>query len=443
MSIVEKYRIEPEWQHLARPLLREPTEGGSDENGWARTLHALAREQFRAARMPDRKTEDWKYTPLRPLTTLELNQPPAWEGDVHEFDAYRVMIDATHVVFINGHFIPGLSDAMPDEIWAGPLHDLQFGLGQSRMFQDYTALLASVQMTPFEALVTAIPENGICIAIPSNVQVARPLHLVYIQSDDQVENPYVHPFTLFLVGKHARVSVVESYYGGNTEGTSVTNTVNHITLDKGSQVRHYRMQAENRDSYHISATRVFQEQDTEYTQFAVETGGKLMRNNIEVTHLGTNVTTNLYGIFKGVGKQHLDTQSFIDHAHPHCNSNELYKGVLDDYARGVFNGKILVRPDAQKTNAYQQNSTLVLSPDAVMDSKPQLEIFADDVRCSHGATIGQLDEDAVFYLRSRGLTKEAATAMLQHAFIGEVLDLCKDEPIKTYLEQHLSAKRYV
>ena len=164
-----------------------------------------------------------------------------------------------------------------------------------------------------------------------------------------------------------------------------------------------------------------------------------MRNNIEVMHLDTNIMTNLYGVFMGNDRQHLDTQTFIDHAHPNCNSNELYKGVLEDYSRGVFNGKIIVHRDAQKTNAYQQNSTLLLSKDATMDSKPQLEIFADDVRCSHGATIGQLDEDALFYLRSRGLTRTEASALLQQAFIGEVLDKCPNEDVRAFLEQYTTS----
>jgi Fe-S cluster assembly protein SufD len=176
---------------------------------------------------------------------------------------------------------------------------------------------------------------------------------------------------------------------------------------------------------------------------AVELGSKLARNNVEVIHQGSNVMSNLFGVFAGNGKQNLDTQSFIDHAVPHCESHELYKGILDDSARGVFNGKILVREDAQKTNAFQQNNTLVLSRHAIMDSKPQLEIFADDVKCSHGATIGQLDESSVFYLRSRGLTRQEASTLLQRAFIGEVLDKCENESVKEYLWKHVTNKTHV
>jgi Fe-S cluster assembly protein SufD len=303
--------------------------------------------------------------------------------------------------------------------------------------------LEKSHMTPFEALVTSSTPNGLVIKIAAKANLDKPVHVVHIM-DKAGPNPVSsYPYKLILVGTQAETTLIESFIGHDAEQISLTNAVNHIKVARGAHFRHYRLQHENLQSFHVNATRVFQEADSTYTSLAVELGGKLARNNVEVIHQGSNVMSNLFGVFAGNGKQHLDTQSFIDHAVPHCESHELYKGILDDSARGVFNGKILVREDAQKTNAFQQNNTLVLSRHAIMDSKPQLEIFADDVKCSHGATIGQLDESSVFYLRSRGLTRQEASTLLQRAFIGEVLDKCENESVKEYLWKHVTNKTHV
>jgi Fe-S cluster assembly protein SufD len=204
-------------------------------------------------------------------------------------------------------------------------------------------------------------------------------------------------------------------------------------LDGNAVVDHIKLQEENTESYHIANTQIHQEQRSSYTSVNIDLGGALVRNNLNVRLNAENCEALLYGFFMGNGTQHLDNHTFIDHAKPHCFSNELYKGILDDKARGVFNGKIMVRPDAQKTNALQSNKTLLLTNDAAIYAKPQLEIFADDVKCTHGATIGQLDDEALFYLRARGIGEDVAAAMLRYAFAIDVFEKIKIEPLREVL----------
>ena len=211
-------------------------------------------------------------------------------------------------------------------------------------------------------------------------------------------------------------------------------------MKANANVKHYKLQNESSNGNQINNTIVSQDRDSVYSSYVADLGGKIVRNNLS-SHLqdsGTN--TNMYGVYLGKGKQHIDNQSFLDHAFPHCESNQLYKGILDDQSRGVFNGKVTVQPDAQKTNAYQQNSSLVISETAVMDTKPQLEIFADDVRCSHGATIGQLDEDSIYYLRTRGMNRDQAKATLQFAFLAEVLSHFPLESVRVKIAEMIEEK---
>ncbi len=441
MTIADTYQVNTDWGSLTTPLLRSLEK----QNGVAGTLvdhlHQLALAQFQNAQVPGRKNEDWKYTPLRELLNTKFSesaQPheinPAIKASFKELDAVRIVI-------VNGHLMPQFSDSMPDGIWFGMLQD---ALNEKKAMRHLEYILGQLQltiMTPFEALTTGMTSPGMCLSIESDVQFSRPIHFLHINDNASEIPTYAYPYKIIGMGKNANVQIVESFISLNV-GISFTNSVNHICVESGAHLHHHRLQDENTQSFHINMTRVFQEKDSEYSSVAVEIGSKLMRNNIEVIHKGTGITSNLFGLFMAEDRQHTDTQSFIDHATPHCESHELYKGILDGYARGVFNGKIIVRPDAQKTNAFQQNNTLILSHDAIMDSKPQLEIFADDVKCSHGATIGQLDEEALFYLRSRGLSRIQASTLLQHAFVGEVLNKCEHEEIRNYLSQKVEAKHH-
>ena len=238
-------------------------------------------------------------------------------------------------------------------------------------------------------------------------------------------------------GSGSQAEIIEWHTGPSVSQGSHINISHKVLVEENANLAIYRLQTAAPDASLIANTVIYQQQNSVAGVYSAELGARLMRNNLSVIHEGTNITSNLYGVFIATDGQHTDTQSFIDHALPHCQSNELYKGVLSGNGRGVFNGKIIVRQDAQKTNAFQQNSTLILSPQAVMDSKPQLEIFADDVKCSHGATIGQLDEDALFYLRTRGLTSQQAGALLQKAFVQDVLDHYPNQDIATMVSAQI------
>jgi len=439
--MTDTYQISPEWGSVSAPLLRKLESQNGNADDALKALHQFAQSQFQQAPLPNRKQEDWKYTPLRELLKTEFATADAPQ-DISDISQIVRRLDATNMVFVNGHYMPQLSDPMPEGIHIAALDEAAQDEEATRLIKLIVAQLETCTMNPFEALTTSLTSPGIVIVAKANTKPDRPLHVIHINDRSEEAAGAVYPYKMYGIGRNAEVHLMESFIAPGS-GVVFTNSVNHIHVDSGAQFSHYRLQEENKQSFHVNSNRIFQEQDSVYTSLAVELGAKLMRNTIEVIHRGSGVLSNLLGLFMATERQHSDTQSFIDHALPYCESHELYKGILDGYARGVFNGKIIVRPDAQKTNAFQQNSTLLLSRDAIMDSKPQLEIFADDVKCSHGATIGQLDEEAVFYLRSRGLSKQQASAMLQRAFVGEVLDRCSHEAIRNYLNQRVESYHHV
>lgn len=442
MTSVDTYPLAPEWGSLIAPLKRKM----ENANGASATpidqLHQFALKQFQTAQFPGRKHEDWKYTPLRDLLNTNFTEIMSSGNIDGKLTPHLRTLEATRIVFVNGQWQRHLSDPLPTGVWFGTIQDATTNKPVTRFINSLIVHLESTVMSPFEALTSSLTNPGYCLIANPQVRPKQPIHFLHFTEGKVGVPTQYHPYKMIAIGRQANVRIVESFISLNGEAVSLINAVNHILVEDNAQLEHYRMQNENHESFHINMTRVFQEKDSTYTSIAVELGGKMMRNNLEVIHKGTGIMSNLHGVFMGEGHQHLDTQSFIDHAQPHCASNELYKGVLTDHARGVFNGKIIVRADAQKTNAFQQNSTILLSPDAVMDSKPQLEIFADDVKCSHGATIGQLDESALFYLRSRGLNKAEASILLQQAFIGEVLEKSNDDSIKAYLQQKIETRHH-
>ena len=442
MTITDTYRIHEDWGSLTNPLRRSLEKQNGVTGTLVDTLHKLAFTQFQNTQLPGKKNEDWKYTSMRELLNTQFSEPVFPGNGYIDLRSGITELDAACIVFVNGHLLLQLSDELPAGVKLITIQEAMKEKSTLRLLEHMIARLGSSMMTPFEALTTSMTTPGVCLSIESDLQLSRPLHFLHFTDSDSASPIYTYPYKLIGIGRNTSVDIVESFVSLNNETVSFTNSVNHIMVESGAHLRHHRLQDENAQSFHINMTRVYQEKDSAYSSIAVELGSKLMRNNIEVLHCGTGITSNLNGLFMAEDRQHTDTQTFIDHAQPRCESHELYKGILDGYARGVFNGKIIVRPDAQKTNAFQQNNTLVLSRNAIMDSKPQLEIFADDVKCSHGATIGQLDENAVFYLRSRGLTESQASALLQRAFVGEVLDKCAHEAIRNYLNQKVEARHH-
>ncbi len=239
--------------------------------------------------------------------------------------------------------------------------------------------------------------------------------------------------------RDAKIKIVEDYYSLGDKH-SFTNSVTEIYCAPNSSLERYKIQNDGEKAYHIGTTQVMQEKDSRFSDTTISWGGAITRNNLNSVFNGPNTECHFYGLYLLSGKQHVDNHTLADHAMPHCYSNELYKGIIDDKATGVFNGKIMVREDAQKTNAYQSNGNILLSEDATIYSKPQLEIFADDVKCSHGATTGQLNKEEMFYLQSRGIGKEEARILLLNAFAGDVIYTIKIEPLREMLLHKLAAK---
>ncbi|MCB0635021.1 MAG: Fe-S cluster assembly protein SufD, partial [Lewinella sp.] len=344
------------------------------------------------------------------------------------------------VVFINGRLNRELSqlDELPAEVSLRPLAEALEDSGLSTWIELQSAQPGGTARNAFLPLNRAFAEDGLVLTVGRNYRLERPIHLIYLSAPGEaahIANPQ-----LFVWAKTgSEVTFIESYHALQA-GTYFNNTASWIDLEANARVSHYKLQREGQDAFQVNNTLVRQDRDSCYNSYAVDLGGRLVRNNVSVELRDSNTETHLYGTYLGAGSQHIDNQTFIDHAVPHCESNELYKGILKDKARGVFNGKVLVRQDAQKTNAFQQNSSLVLSPWAVMDAKPQLEIFADDVRCSHGATIGHLDETSVFYLRSRGIPEDQARNLLQQAFLGEVIENMGLDEVREHVSQLIAAK---
>ncbi len=416
-------------------ILEEGLNGRRDQ-----PLHGFrlaAMEKFKTLDFPTRRDEEWKYTSVNRILQLPLQEGKGFPVS-EELVRAHLLQDVYPVVLLNGRLEKKWSvlSGLPEGLTILPVEDAIQDSRYADMIGQAIRNALEKASHPFIPLNLAFAANGIFIHVAANAVIEKPVQFLFVNGGD--EPAFVNPQLLVHAERNSQVSVVESYEGGENPG--FTNTVNRFYLGKNARVFHYKWQNEGAESFQINQTEVRQEQDSVYSSFALDLGGRLVRNNLEAIHLGQGVHTDFYGVYLAGGEQHIDNHTFLDHALPNCTSNELYKGIITDKANGVFNGKVIVRPDAQKTNAFQKNSTLVLSPTAGMDSKPQLEIFADDVRCSHGATIGQLDESSVFYLRSRGLNLAEARALLQHAFLMEALENIPLETVKTRMENLIIQK---
>ena len=402
-------------------------------------LHKAAIKRLKSLDFPNRKLEDWKYTSVANLLQhqyLETVQPyPLSKNDLNKFDFHG--LDAYKLVYINGVFNKELSslNGLPEGVIITDLNTALSDDNHKDIAHSYYHRWASTEKNFFVVLNAALAKHGTFIYVPENVIVEKPIHFLCLGKTK--EQPIINNHQRIIVAReNSQLTFLESYHTLNGKSNVYfTNVINEIIVGKNAMVDHLKVQDEDENVFFIHNTRAHQEQDSTYTSFAIDTGSELARNDIDASLNENGIQTNLYGIFLVHGNQHIDNHTFVDHASPHCNSNELYKGVIDQRGKGVFNGKIIVREKAQKTNAFQQNNNLVLSKTASMNTKPQLEIFADDVKCSHGATVGQLEDAAVYYLRSRGLSHEESLVMLKQAFLREVTDLIKIEPIRKTIEE--------
>jgi Fe-S cluster assembly protein SufD len=398
-------------------------------------LHQLrkkAMQSFQELGYPTTKHEEWKYTNISPLTgyDFEISEPYV-SGKLKQEDIEKYQFPGLQnrsLVFVNGHFASELSDTsgITEKI---EVISLQKGIDQyPDLVSPHFAKYASMDEQSFISLNTAFLQDGTFINIPNGVRSEKPVHLIYLSVPDS--KPKVNfPRNLVIAGRSSELTFIESF-AALDEGIYFTNTVCEIVLHENSKVERIKIQIESENSFHIDSLQAIQERDSRFIDHNITLGSALTRNDINSEFRGENGFCELYGMYSGNKEQHIDNHTTINHAKPHCESNELYKGILDEKARGVFNGKIFVRPDAQKTNAIQSNNCILLSDQATIDTKPQLEIFADDVKCTHGATIGQLNEDAYFYMRARGIEKSNARRLLIYAFASEVVDKITYDPVR-------------
>lgn len=399
-------------------------------------------ERFTALGFPTTKNEDWHFTSVSPIADHEFTLLAAKGGDVRRAELAPFQFGATDwhtMVFVNGRHAPELSEcgALPRGValqdlasaWATGSHDL-----------DRIGKIASYEAHAFTALNTAFMHDGAVLVIPNDVEVERPIHLIYV-TDATAAKGMTHPRNLIRVGRNAKATVIESYVS-TTDAVYFTNAVTEVAMGEGSTLQHYKMQREGERALHVGTIEAHQARDSHYVSFALSVGASLSRTNIYTTLDGEGAGATLNGLYMLDGDQHCDQQTQIIHAQPNCFSRELYKGVLDDRSHGVFNGKVYVHPIAQKTDGKQTNKTLLLSPTAQIDTKPQLEIFADDVKCTHGATIGQIDQTALFYLQSRGIGNLFARRLLTYAFAADVLETIAVDAIRKDLER-ASLERFV
>ncbi|HEU5250753.1 MAG TPA: Fe-S cluster assembly protein SufD, partial [Thermoanaerobaculia bacterium] len=355
---------------------------------WLVEIRRTAMERLRETGFPTVKDEDWKYTNVAPILKVPFAPPP--EEGPRRIERPR---EGTQLVFVNGRHAPALSSVPRDGVEIGSLRDVL--ATQPELAEPWLAKIAR-QGNAFAAANSASLEDGAFVRIPKGTVAAEPIHLVFL-SEPAFGPTVSHPRNLVIAEPGSQAAVVETWIGTTGE-LYLTNSVTEVSVGDGANLDLYKLERASTAAYHVATTEVRQERDSRFTSHSITLGGALVRNDLNVRLDAEGADCTLNGLFIGSGTQHLDNHTLIDHAKPHGTSRELYKGIMDGRSRGIFHGKIIVRPDAQKTDARQTNKNLLLSKEALVNSTPALEIFADDVKCRHGSTIGQLDAGAMFYL---------------------------------------------
>ncbi len=413
---------------------------------WFDQIREAGVKRYQQVGLPTRHDEEFRFITLSQLGEIEFQ--PAYGATIHRGELASVsQFDdqfAYTIAFINGQFAPEISSVenLPQGLHLVPFD--QASSEESEIIQTYlgkvadlSGKLGSNNDQRFVDLNNAHLGEGAFLYIEDGVEVEHPIHLLWVSKADHGPLAF-YPRNLIVLGNKSRAQVLESYLGFS--GATLGNSVSEIVIGGEAELVHVKLQDENDDAFHISNVSVRQSESSSYTSYNVNFGAHLARNEFNVFLEGESCHTRLDGVSVGLSGQTIANHTRIDHALPNCNSFEVYKTVLGDDAKGVFNGKIFVYQDAQKTDAKQTNQTLLLSKRASIDTKPQLEIFADDVKCTHGATVGQIAEESLFYLRSRGIPYEKAKAILVYAFAAEVLERIPNEELRQKLESKLFAK---
>jgi Fe-S cluster assembly protein SufD len=408
------------------------------EPKWLAELRVQAIDRFEKRGFPTTRDEAWRYTSVAEIARTDY-QPadgarrgPDVTGALQRL-GFGGAFKGSEIVFVNGRYAPDLSSFL--DVRGVELLSLQEGLaGDGARLEPWLGRIAADGDRPFLDLNTALFDDGVAVFVLPGVHVDKPIHLLHLSSGDAPSACY--PRTLVVVGRGSECTLIESY-GGPNDAVYLADAVTEIRLDDGASLDHYTLGRQSLLAHHTAALQVVQGRDARYSNHAVTVGGKLVRNDVVVRLDAPGADTQLLGLFVANGVQHQDSHTLIDHAKPHGTSREVYKGILNGSSRGVFHGSILVRKDAQKTDSYQSNKNLLLSRDALVNSTPQLEILADDVKCKHGSTTGQLDEAALFYLQSRGIARDEARNLLTYAFASDLVSRIKVAPVRISLEAFL------
>jgi Fe-S cluster assembly protein SufD len=403
---------------------------------WLRAARRSAFDQFDALGWPTTRHEDWKYTNVSAIgkRPWHFRAQRTDDSDVrHVIDELELDPAGHRLVFVNGGHVPRLSklNGLPHGVFVGSLTR-----ALREMPQRLEAAIASQAYADgFAALNMAFMTDGFAIVLPPGEVIDQPLQILFLTDEASLA---VQPFNLVLAGARSGCMIVE-HFAGQSEGAYWTNAVTRIVADEQADVQHYRLQQESSKAFHIASVAAVQRRGSCFTSHAFAFGAALSRTGIGTSLNATNAQATLNGLYFVGGRQHVDHHTRIDHAQPHGTSREYYRGVLDGASRGVFNGRVIVHRDAQQTDTHQANHNLLLSRDAEIDTKPQLEIYADDVKCTHGATVGQLDDNQLFYLRARGVEERTARALLTYAFARDIVQRVRIDSLRGRLENLLLA----
>jgi Fe-S cluster assembly protein SufD len=414
----------------------------SDQASWLIALRREGYEQFAKAGFPTTHDEDWRFTNVSALAQARFDLAHD-EASVSEDDlaGFGVSQFACRLVFVNGKFSQKLSrvPAMPAGVLVRSLADSINEAG----VEDHLGKYLNFRRDAFAALNTAFIEDGAYVEIPRSTVIDQPIYLLYVSAPGATPT-MDHPRNLIVVEENSQATIVEDYVslswpapspGPGSQAAAFSNAVTELVVGESSVVSHYMIVRESEQTYNFSTLRIQQARSSNVASHSLLLGGALIRNNVHPVLGGEGAECLINGLFMGNGRQHMDNYMLVEHASPHCDSRQFYNGILNGQARGVFHGRIIVHKDAQKTDAKQTNRNLLLCDDAQIDTKPQLEIYADDVKCTHGATIGQVDETALFYLRSRGLSEISAKHLLLQAFANECLDRMHPGPVRDHVER--------
>lgn len=413
--------------------------GFGDYPSWVAPLRKAGIARFAEQGFPTTRWEDWRFTNVAPVAKLPFN--PFFESTAQALEVSDLKrlpfseFTECRLVFVDGHFSEALSKTPAPAANGVLVKNLKSALSEhGDLLQRHLGQLAREDRNPFISLNDAYFQDGVFVHVGKNKTFEPVIHLLFVTTGSRPEGASVQPRNLVLAEEGSQFTVLENYVSLD-DSVYLTNAVNEFVIGDNAHVEHIKFQDESPAAYHLAAVHARIGRDSRFASHSIALGARLSRNNLRTLLDGEGLNCILNGLYLSTDTQLADHHMIVEHAKPRCESHEYFNGILDDHGRGVFHGRILVQPDAQKTDAKQTNKNLLLSDDATINTKPQLEIYADDVKCTHGATVGQLNEEAIFYLRSRGVGLDEARRMLVHAFAGEILDRIQCRPAREHIDE--------